>query len=103
MCQEHKEKHGQFMKQKIDLTEQLSGVDLTSSQRLDPQLILLELSQKAAEIYAKKQPEQKRLIITKLFKNLTFEGESLSVNFTNFAQRITSNSEKSRQILGGEK
>lgn len=105
-AERYAEKHADFTARKQDLENQLQGIDTSLGHRLDQVLVLLELSQKAAEIYAKKTPQQKRLIITKLFKNLVFEGfegESLSVNFTNFAQRIANNSEKSRQILGGTK
>lgn len=97
------EKHADFTARTGELEKQLRSIDTSLESRLDQVLVLLELSQKAAEIYAKKTPQQKRLIITKLFKNLTFEGESLSASFTNFAQRIANNSEKTRQILGGTK
>jgi len=96
------EKHTDFMTRKEELEKQLRAIDMSLENRLDQVLVLLELSQKAAQIYSK-TPQQKRLIVTKLFKNLTFEGESLSVNFTNFTQRIANNSEKSRLILGGAK
>jgi len=101
--EKYAEKHADFTARKEELEKQLHSIDTSLENRLDQVLVLLELSQKAAQIYSKKTPQQKRLIITKLFKNLTFEGESLSVNFTNFAQRIANNSEKSRQILGGAK
>lgn len=102
-AEKYAEKHDDFAARKEELEKQLRSIDTSLANRLDQVLVLLELSQKAAQIYSKKTPQQKRLIITKLFKNLTFEGESLSVNFTNFAQRIANNSEKTRQILGGEK
>ena len=102
-AEKYAEKHNDFVARKGELEKQLRSIDTSLGNRLDQVLVLLELSQKAAQIYSKKTPQQKRLIITKLFKNLTFEGESLSVNFTNFAQRIANNSEKSRQILGGVK
>ncbi len=101
--EKYAEKHADFTARTEELEKQLRSIDTSLESRLDQVLVLLELSQKAAEIYAKKTPQQKRLIITKLFKNLTFEGESLSVSFTNFAQRIANNSEKTRQILGGTK
>jgi site-specific DNA recombinase len=89
--EKYKEKHGQFMKQKTELAEQLKGVDASSSHRLDQQLVLLELSQKAAEIYANKQPEQKRLIISNLFSKLTLKDGIISVSYTKFAEVIARN------------
>lgn len=89
--EKYKEKHEQFMKQKAELIEQLNSVDASSSHRLDQQLVLLELSQKAAEIYAHKQPEQKRLIISNLFSKLTLKDGVLSVSYTKFAEAIAQN------------
>jgi site-specific DNA recombinase len=102
-AEKYTEKHDDFVARKDELEKRLCSIDTSLGNRLDQVLVLIELSQKAAQIYSKKTPQQKRLIITKLFKNLTFEGLSLSVNFTNLTQRIADNSEKSRQILGGAK
>jgi hypothetical protein len=62
--------------------------------------VLLELSQKAASIYQKKTPEQKRLIITKLFSKITSKDDRVSVSYTNFAQAIAGNVQKTKQLLG---
>lgn len=97
------EKHEEFAKQKEDLERQMALIDRSFGNRLDYTLVLLELSQKAAEIYPKKAPSQKRLIITKLFKNITFDNNLLSVEFTNFTQAIANNVTETRKIIGGQK
>ena len=97
------EKHEAFNKQKEGLEKQLAAIDKSFGNRLDQTLVLLELSQRAAEIYPKKTPSQKRLIITKLFRNLTFDNNSLSVEFTNFTQAIANNVSETRKIIGGQK
>ncbi len=97
------EKHEAFSKQREDLEKQLASIEKSFGNRLDQTLVLLELSQKAAEIYPKKTPSQKRLIITKLFKDLTFDNDSLSVEFTNFTQAIANNVSETRKIIGGQK
>jgi len=61
------------------------------------------LSQKASAIYAKRTPEQKRLIISKLFSDLTLSSGALSVKYTNFTEAIAQRAEKSRQLIGGQK
>ncbi|MGH7157814.1 MAG: recombinase family protein [Candidatus Saccharimonadales bacterium] len=98
----YQEKHESFRKQKEDLERQLALIDRASASRLDQTLVLLELSQKAAQIYPKKTPSQKRLIITKLFKDITFDNNSLSVEFTTFTQAIASNVLETRKIIGGQ-
>ena len=100
--EKYQEKHAEFSERKEELEQQLRGVDTSLGNRLDQTLVLLELSQKAAEIYPKKTPQQKRLIITKLFNNLTFDNESLSVSFTKFAQVIANNVVETRKLIGGK-
>jgi len=95
------EKHRAFVKQKTELEERLADIDRSAGPLLERRLVLLELSQKAAEIYAKKSPEQKRLIITKLFDNLAFDSGSISVNYTPFARAIAENALETRKLIGG--
>jgi hypothetical protein len=104
ISQEHYDiKHSDLMKQQADLEDRLSRIDQTLGQRLQQRLVLLELSQKAAELYPNKTPEQKRLIITKLFEKLTYDHGSVSVTYTNFARAIAQNVQLTVQIIGGIK
>lgn len=47
-------------------------------------------------------PQQKRLIITKLFKGIQLDNDVLSVNYTEFAQAIAQNVLETRKIIGGK-
>lgn len=96
----YEEKHEQFVKEIKELSEKLSQQDSLLAQRLEQKLVLLELSQKAAEIYENKSPEAKRLIISKLFKNLTIKRGILSVTYTNFARAIAENVLETTKLLG---
>lgn len=95
----YEEKHGQLMSQKIDIQNQLDSLDVPMGLRLEQSLVLLELSQKAADLYVKKTPEQKRLIISKLFADLTLKGGSISVKYSKFAQTIAGKVEKTRKLM----
>lgn len=97
----YQEKHEEFMKQKTELEGRLNKIDKTAGPMLERRLVLLELSQKAAEIYTRKQPEQKRLIITKLFNDLQFDNGSVSVGYTDFARAIAENALETRKLIGG--
>lgn len=99
----YSQKHQEFNNSRLELEERLSKVDKTLSAILDKKLVLLELSQKASEIYAKKTPEQKRTIITKLFRKLEYTGGSVSVSYTNFSRAIAQNVTLTRNIMGGTK
>lgn len=81
-------KHAQFVEERKTLTDQLERVDGSAGLRLEHTLVLLELSQKAAELYTKKTPEQKRLIISKLFKQLTIKEGQLNVQYTSFTEAV---------------
>jgi hypothetical protein len=95
----YEEKHGQFMKQQADIENQLTNVDASMGERLEQHLVILELSQKAADLYAKKTPEQKHLIISKLFENLTLKGGVVSVKYSKFAEAIVDNVQKTRNLM----
>ena len=95
------EKNSELEQEKVGLERRLNQVDLSISNRLQQKLVLLELSQKAAQIFPKKTPEQKRLIITKLFKRITYSNGSVSVKYTNFAKAIAENVKKTNIVLGG--
>jgi hypothetical protein len=97
--EKYKEKHEAFTKQIAELGDQLKGIDVSLGERLEQRLVILELSQKAASIYAKKSPEQKRLIISKLFSQLTLIGGSLSVNYSKFTETIAERVQKTRNLM----
>jgi site-specific DNA recombinase len=95
----YKEKHDIFVVQKAELLTQLDSVDKTTSHRLERKFAILELSQNAAQIYAQKAPEQKRLIISKLFSKLTLKEGILSVSYTDFAQALSEKVFETRNVM----
>ena len=95
----YKEKHEQFVSQKADIESKLANIDASMSERLEQHLVILELSQKAADLYLKKTPEQKRLIISKLFEKLSLKGGAISVKYSKFADAIASNVQKTRNLM----
>lgn len=96
-------KHAGLIAEKAALEERLGKIDCLGAQRLERKLVLLELSQKAAELYPKKTPEQKRIIITKLFNSLVYNNGSIEVSYTNFSRAIAQNVQLTHHILGGAK
>lgn len=97
--EKYDEKHAQFTQELEKLNEQLARLDRSSGRRLEHHLVLLELSQRAARIFTHKSPEQKRLIVSKLFGTLTLRGGSLSVTYTNFAQAIAEKVVKTSKLM----
>ncbi len=97
--EKYDEKHQQFMSQKTELEIEKDRHGVDASRGLEQRLVLLELSQKAASLYKNKTPEQKRLIITKLFSKITSKDNSVSVSYTNFAQAIAQNVLKTKEII----
>lgn len=98
----YKTKHEEFMAQKEGLASQLDSIDMSVGSRLEHRLVLLELTQKAAEIFKTRTTEQKRLIITKLFSKLYYEGDAVSVEYTEFAKIIAEKVQETRILMGGK-
>jgi site-specific DNA recombinase len=94
-------KHQQFTDQKSNLQEQYDSATTEHTTGLEKKLVLLKLSQKAANIYAKRTVEQKRLIITELFESMTSKDTSVSVKYTKLSEAISQNVIKTKQIIGG--
>lgn len=99
----YEDKRSQLQAQRKELQSQLSNVESIVTEGLEQRLVLLELSQKAAELYPKKTPEQKRLIISKLFDNVTLKGGSVSVKYSKFAETIADKVLKTRKIMETKK
>jgi len=99
----YQEKHTEITNEVGLLEERLGKIDYLSSRRLERKLVLLELSQKAAQIFPSKTPDQKRLVISKLFDNLTYHDGVVSVNYTKFSKTIAQNVKLTHQIIGGAK
>lgn len=96
-------KHEQLMSEKNSLLEQLGKLEASQKADFEGGLTVLELSQKAAQIYAGKVPEQKRVIVTELFESLLANGDALSVKYTKFTRAIAKKTEETVQFLEGQK
>jgi site-specific DNA recombinase len=96
--EKYEEKHGQFMTQKTQIEDQLANMDASLGERLEQRLVILELSQKAADLYVKKTPEQKRLIISKLFEKVTIKGGVISVSYSKFAAAIANSVQETYEL-----
>lgn len=99
-AERYKQKHQQLLIQIGELEVNLSKIEAVAGQQLDQQLVLLELSQKAADLYKRKSPEQKRLIIMCLFRRLVLDGDDVIVEYTSFARAIADSVRKTNNKLG---
>jgi DNA invertase Pin-like site-specific DNA recombinase len=92
-------KRRQLSEQEAELRDQLVKVTAGGGCMLEQKLVILELAQKAARIYPYKTAEQKRLIMSKLFKNMTLKGGSISVEQTNFVRLIAQKVQITNQLM----
>lgn len=95
-------KHAEILKNQEDTEDQINKLDSTLGERLELRLAILELSQKAASIYTNKSPEQKRLLISKLFAKLSLQGGSLSVKYTKFIEIVAEKVQKTANLMEGQ-
>lgn len=99
----YEEKHAVFEAQIKDLAQKKAEAESGANSTLESSISILKLSQNAATIYTKKTPEQKRVIITKLFSSISARDGIISVTYTDFAKAIAEKVEITHQILGSEK
>lgn len=98
-----------YAAKKIGLQKQLATLEaeyerLESDQtgQLEQRVFLLKLTQNATKIYPTRTPEQKRLLISKLFSSMTYTKYGVSVKYTKFAEAIAKRAIKTQELLGGK-
>ncbi len=97
--EKYEEKHGQLIAQKGELRDKLAMMERPLSERLEQRLVILQLSQRAAELYPKKTNDQKRLIMSNLFEKLTLKNGSLSVGFKEFIETFAEKTQQTRRLM----
>lgn len=100
---QYSEKHQRFVEELNALNGKLTKLDESFTRQLERNIAILKLSQKASEIFKTKTPEQKRLIITLLFGDLTLKGGELVVTYTELTEAIAEKVFKTRKIMEAEK
>lgn len=88
--------------EKLNAITDINQLDTNSELLLERKIALLELSQKASFIYRFKTIESKRIIITKLFEELTYKDGSVSVKYTKFANAIAKNVRNTSVLTKGQ-
>jgi hypothetical protein len=95
----YQEKHRQFQKQIADLHQDAETIKQSQQASLDTRPAILELSQRAVQLYEQRAPDQKRLIISLLFDQLTLKNGALLVSYTSFAQVIAQKVLESTKLM----
>lgn len=85
----YEEKHERFMKEKAELLDRLEKTDESVSKMLERRIVILQLSQKAAEIFQhKKTQDERRLLLSQLFSTVVLKNGRLHVRYSKFAEAI---------------
>lgn len=93
-------KHDAFMAQINELEAEKERLERDLDSQTDKIIAFTKLSQKAAELYDSRSVKQKRVIITKLFQDISYDDGFVSVKYKELAQVIANKSLKTREILG---
>ena len=96
------QKHELFKAEMKLLQDQQVGLGEAQRLRFDHGLSILELAQRAPELYARKTPDEKRRIITELFQSITVKEDSVSVTNTALTRIIANNNLKTGLIAAKE-
>jgi hypothetical protein len=100
---QYAEKHQRFNEEVTRLQSKLSKLGQSFTQQLERNLAILKLSQKAAKLYQEKSADQKRLIISLLFGDLTLRGGELIVTYTKLTEAIADKVCKTYKIMEATK
>lgn len=101
--EKYKGKQANFNEQRTALETEFATLKADKTNNLDQRIFLLELTQKAAEIYGTRTPEQKRLLISKLFSSISNTKHGVSVKYTKSAEVIAQKSLQTQELIGGLK
>ena len=93
-------KNQQFSEEIVRLSEQREKCERDMDSKTDKLISFIQLSQKASELYDSRSIKQKRVIITKLFQNITYNDGFVSVKYKELAEVIANKTLKTREILG---
>lgn len=101
----YESKKALIQKQITDLHDELSIADVTTENRHDDAIEIMELTQTAKDQYLDSDMgnDAKRTVLTKLFDSVTYTNNSVSVKLSFLAEAITKRSEETRQIMETQK
>lgn len=90
-----------IQKQREDLKDQLSVGDISVEENHVEMIDIIELTQRAKSCYLDEEltNESKRTILTKLFDDVVYNGSSVSVKLTDFAETVANCTGKMRDFL----
>jgi site-specific DNA recombinase len=92
-------KVAQWTSEQEDILGLLDKYDKTYAAKLEHDLDILELSQRAREIYdIKKDVEQRRALLHEIYSNLTLDGQSLDYTYTKHVQAISNKATMTREL-----
>ena len=94
-------KKATIQKQLTDLWDELSIADVTTENRHEDAVEIIELTQTAKAQYEDSEMgnDAKRTVLTKLFDSVTYANNSVSVKLSFLAESITKRSAETRQIM----
>lgn len=101
-AERYMEKHESFASELKSLERQKGGVSQQYEDKYMKGIAEIELSQQAKRLFAdvNVSNDEKRGILTKLFKNISLKDNVVSVTYTKLAQAIAVNSGQTKEILG---
>ena len=80
-------------------TAAMSNVNDTKNKQFEHGMKILDLSQQASSVFPTRSPEQKRFILSRLFSNLSVNGASLEVEFSELALAIADTAKKHHELV----
>ena len=89
----------ELLQKEEDTKESLDNVDDFANRQFEHGMKMLDLSQKASTVFSERSPEQKRIILTRLFSNLSVNGPELRVELSELALAIADRVKTHKKLL----
>jgi len=101
-AERYREKHESFVSELKGLERQKGGVSQQYEEKYMNGVSEIQLSQDAKRLFADANisNDEKRIILTKLFKKISLKDNVVSVTYTKLARAIAVNSGQTKEILG---
>ncbi len=92
-------KNSEIINEQADIHNELTKLKSGEAKYFESFINILDLARRSAEIYSKRSPEEKRLLLSHIFSNLVLKDQKVAYTLTKTVERIA---QRVQQKLDGE-
>src|SRR5690606_2261368 len=89
----------ELLQNEADTKAAINSADSIANRQFEHGMKVLEISQSASSVFPTRSPEQKRIILSQLFSNLSLDGPFLVVKPTELVDAIADKAQMHRELI----